>query len=171
MWEKNSSLNTGSMKQNCQDWLRTIFWEFHLRWIRKWSMFLFSDYLLYESEVCFCFVRCKLTYFFKELKRITISWLTNSALVYEPKCGKGGGGGCGVTLSQWVQLYTGAQIKLWRFNSIFNLWKRHSGLLLSRSWAWPPAMMAADVGPRPRSVLNTWREKGGWDRSREWPLD
>ncbi len=40
-------------------------------------------------------------------KRCRISWLTNSALVYEPKCvGRGSCGG----VSQWVQLYTGAQI-------------------------------------------------------------
>ncbi len=43
-----------------------------------------------------------------------LSWLTNSALVYEPKCGgRGGGGEGGVAvagLSQWVWLYTGAQI-------------------------------------------------------------
>jgi hypothetical protein len=39
-------------------------------------------------------------------KRCRRSWLTNSALVYEPKCG---GGGELRGLSQWVQLYTGAQ--------------------------------------------------------------
>ncbi len=38
-----------------------------------------------------------------------LSWLTNSALVYEPKCGERGGGGLW-GLSQSVQLYTGAQI-------------------------------------------------------------
>jgi hypothetical protein len=32
-------------------------------------------------------------------KRCLPSWLTNSALVYEPKCGAGGGS-CGVCLSQ-----------------------------------------------------------------------
>ncbi len=48
------------------------------------------------------------------------SWLTNSALVYEPKCGARGG----VVLrglSQWVQLCTWSPNKLWRSNSIFNL--------------------------------------------------
>ncbi len=39
-------------------------------------------------------------------KRCRLSWLTNSALVSEAKCGEGGSRG----LSQWVQLYTGAQI-------------------------------------------------------------
>jgi hypothetical protein len=41
-------------------------------------------------------------------KRCRLSWLTNSALVYEPKCW--GGGGELRVLSQLVQLYTGAQI-------------------------------------------------------------
>ncbi len=40
-------------------------------------------------------------------KRCRPSWLTNSALVYEPKCG---GRGELRGISQWVQLYTGAQI-------------------------------------------------------------
>ncbi len=43
-----------------------------------------------------------------------LSWLTNSALLYEPRCG----GGCGVSA---VQLYTWSPNKLWRSNSIFNL--------------------------------------------------
>jgi len=30
-----------------------------------------------------------------------LSWLTNSAFVYEPKCGgRGGGGGCGVLANE-----------------------------------------------------------------------
>jgi hypothetical protein len=37
----------------------------------------------------------------------------NIALVYEPKCVWGGGGGC-VGLSQWVQLCTWNPKKLWR---------------------------------------------------------
>jgi hypothetical protein len=41
--------------------------------------------------------------------RFRLSWLTNSALVYEHKCG--GRGGRGLRgLNQLVQLYTGAQI-------------------------------------------------------------
>jgi hypothetical protein len=43
-------------------------------------------------------------------KRCRLSWLTNSALVYESKCG-GTGGSCG-GLSQRVQLFIGAQINL-----------------------------------------------------------
>ncbi len=56
--------------------------------------------------------------------------------------------------------------KFWRSNSIFNQWKRHSGQVrvCSTPWDRPLAMMAANVGPRPRSVLNTRREKGGWDK-------
>ncbi len=37
-------------------------------------------------------------------------WLTKCALVYEPKCWGGGSYGVSAGLSQWVQLYTGAQI-------------------------------------------------------------
>jgi hypothetical protein len=44
-------------------------------------------------------------------KRCRLSWLTNRALFYEPKCG--GRGRVGLRgLSQWVQLYTGAQINV-----------------------------------------------------------
>ncbi len=39
-------------------------------------------------------------------KRCRLSWLTNRALGYEPKCGGGGV----LLLCQWVKLYTGAQI-------------------------------------------------------------
>ncbi len=45
-----------------------------------------------------------------------LSWLTNSALVYEPKCGRSGGGGF-AGLSRWVQLYTLSPNKLWRYKS------------------------------------------------------
>ncbi len=45
--------------------------------------------------------------------------LTNSALVYEPKCGGKGAGVQG--LSQLVQLCTCSPIKLWISNSIFDL--------------------------------------------------
>ncbi len=42
-------------------------------------------------------------------KRCRLSWLTNSALVYEPKCGERGE----ITgLQPMVQLYTGAQINV-----------------------------------------------------------
>ncbi len=42
------------------------------------------------------------------IKRCRLSWLTNCALVYEPKCVGVGGGGELRGLSQWEQLYTGA---------------------------------------------------------------
>jgi hypothetical protein len=51
-------------------------------------------------------------------KRCRLSWLTNSALVYEPKCGGGG-----VTGSQSVSTAVHrSPNKLWRSNSIFYLW-------------------------------------------------
>ncbi len=53
-------------------------------------------------------------------KRCCLSLLSNSAHVYEPKCGGGGLGGH----SQWVQLCTWSPNKLWRSNSIFNLWRK-----------------------------------------------
>ncbi len=62
-------------------------------------------------------------------KRCRLSWLTNSALVYEPKCGGRGLWG----LSQWVQLYTWSPHKLWRSNSIFNLWVHINPTLLARA--------------------------------------
>ncbi len=49
-------------------------------------------------------------------KRCRLSWQTNSALVYEPKCkGLGGGGG----VSQPMSSRTWSPNKLWRSNSIF----------------------------------------------------
>jgi hypothetical protein len=49
-------------------------------------------------------------------KRCRLSWLTNSALVYEPKCwGRGWWGLMG--LSQWLQLCTWSPNKLWISNS------------------------------------------------------
>jgi hypothetical protein len=42
-------------------------------------------------------------------KRCHLSWLTNSALVYEPKCRGGGGGCCGVTANEFTCAH-GAQI-------------------------------------------------------------
>ncbi len=50
---------------------------------------------------------CLITFTQGFTKRCRLSWLTNSALVYEPKSG---GEGELRGLSQWVQLYTGAQI-------------------------------------------------------------
>ncbi len=95
----------------------------------------------------------------------TLSWLSNSALVYAPKWrGRGGGGaesqpettavqrrpnawggdgfgvsaneynctedpkcggGCGVSVNEYLQLYAGAQINFWESYSIFNLWVSH----------------------------------------------
>jgi hypothetical protein len=38
-------------------------------------------------------------------KRCRLSWLTNSALVYEPKWGMEGGGGCGVSANEYSCAY------------------------------------------------------------------
>jgi hypothetical protein len=42
-------------------------------------------------------------------KRCRLSWLNNSAVVYERKCGWGGGGGCGVSAFEYSSAH-GAQI-------------------------------------------------------------
>ena len=53
-------------------------------------------------------------------KRCRLSWLTNSALVYEPKCG-GRGGVCGASAQPMSTAVNRSPNKLWRSNSIFNL--------------------------------------------------
>ncbi len=57
-------------------------------------------------------------------KRCPLSWLTNSAIVYEPKCGGMGGGGgfAGSQSMSTVELSTWSPNKLWRSNSKINLW-------------------------------------------------
>jgi hypothetical protein len=50
-------------------------------------------------------------------EKSSISWLNNSALVYEPECG---GMGDGVS-SNGVQLFTRSLNKLWRSSPLFNL--------------------------------------------------
>jgi hypothetical protein len=52
-------------------------------------------------------------------KRCRLSWLTNSALVYEPKCG--GRGGVAGSQPMSTAVHRSPQ-KLWRSNTIFNLW-------------------------------------------------
>ncbi len=52
-------------------------------------------------------------------KSCSLSWLTNSALVYEPKCG--GRGGVAGSRPMSVQLCTWSPNILWRSNSIFNI--------------------------------------------------
>jgi hypothetical protein len=52
-------------------------------------------------------------------KRCRLSWLTNSALVYEPKCGGRGGVAGSQPMSTAVHR---SPNKLWRSSSIFNLW-------------------------------------------------
>jgi hypothetical protein len=57
-------------------------------------------------------------------RRCRLSWLTNRTLVYESKCGGMGGGGCGVSVNEYSCSHhvTGSPNKLWRSNSIFNLY-------------------------------------------------
>ncbi len=55
-------------------------------------------------------------------KRFRLSWLTNSALVYEPKCG---GWDFGVSVNEFSCMCTWSPNELWRSNSIFNLWSKH----------------------------------------------
>jgi hypothetical protein len=55
-----------------------------------------------------------------------LGWLTNSALVYEPKCGESGGGLGAQPILYHVLLYTWCPNKLWRSYSIFNLWSKIS---------------------------------------------
>ncbi len=55
-------------------------------------------------------------------KRWRLSWLTSSALVYEPKCG---GRGELRGFSQWVGTAVHRSLNnLWRYNSIFNLYNK-----------------------------------------------
>jgi hypothetical protein len=56
-------------------------------------------------------------------KRCRLSLLTNSALVYESKCGEMGGS-CGVSANEYncAHHVTWSPSKLWRSTSIFNLW-------------------------------------------------
>ncbi len=53
-----------------------------------------------------------------------LSWLNNSALVCEPKCG---GGGCWISANEYSCAH-GAHItnKLWRSSCIFDLWSTYS---------------------------------------------
>jgi hypothetical protein len=53
--------------------------------------------------------------------RCQISWLSNSALLYEPKYGEvGGGGGCGVSVNEYSCAH-GAQINYGDLTPYFNL--------------------------------------------------
>jgi hypothetical protein len=70
--------------------------------------------------------------------RCRLSWLTNSALVYEPKCGKGGGC-CGVLTNKYeiCTNCTWCPNKLWRSNSnIFKLWAESLDVLTVRLMCW-----------------------------------
>ncbi len=68
-------------------------------------------------------IRFSVTHYTQRVtKRCRLSVLTNSALVYEPKCGGAGGGEGGRGPSQWEQLCTWSlYTKLWRSNSTYKL--------------------------------------------------
>jgi hypothetical protein len=78
------------------------------------------------EEVCFRnYHLCRRNKFFSHeeqmvTKRCRLAWLTNSALVYEPKCGGRGGFAGSQPVSTAVHR---SPNKLWRSNSIFNLWR------------------------------------------------
>ncbi len=63
-------------------------------------------------------------------KRCRLSWLTNSALVYESQCG-GMEVGCGISASEYNSAHhvTWSPNNLWRSTSIFNLWGGRSSVL------------------------------------------
>ena len=93
----------------------------------------------------------------KVKERCRLSWLSNSALAYEPKCG----GGVQV-ISQWIQLCTWSPNKLWRYNSICNLWLRRTASrtksLVSHLGApssWSPQLHM----PKFHSVVFLYREQ------------
>jgi hypothetical protein len=52
-------------------------------------------------------------------KRCRLSWLTNSAFVYEQPNAGGDGGSCGVSANEYSCAFLSPN-KLWRSNSIFN---------------------------------------------------
>ncbi len=77
-------------------------------------------------------------------KRCRLSWLTNRALVYEPKCG---GGGWLQGFCQWVQLCTWSPNKLWRSNSTLKGTVSRDFLLLVFSWISFPKLLIIPFGP------------------------
>ncbi len=84
-------------------------------------------------------------------KRCRLSWLTNSALVYEPKCG--GRGDLLGLLSQWVDR---SPNKLGRSNSIFNLCmkrKTRSLLLEQRQAKGPQILKGQSPNSRKKYIL------------------
>ncbi len=79
-----------------------------------------------KFEVCveFKWIYCWVLLQQRVTKRCRLSWLTNSALVYEPKCGWGRGGVGSKPMSTAVHR---SHNKVWRSNSIFNLCSTSKG--------------------------------------------
>jgi hypothetical protein len=63
-----------------------------------------------HSTFVICFPSGKTTTMQESTKSYRLSWLTNSSLVYEPKCGGGGGWVAGSQPLSTAVLRTGAQI-------------------------------------------------------------
>ncbi len=87
---------------------------------------LYEGDMSVEEEVLDWLIEMKVGISHKEMS--SISWLTNSALVYEPKCGLGS-----QPMKTCTSTYScahGAQINFWRSNSIFYLWYQYSRLNL-----------------------------------------
>jgi hypothetical protein len=94
------------------------------------NMYIFLNWLLrlrYMSEVDqhYNFVDFDVT------KRCRLSWLTNGALVYEPKCGERGE--LRVSANVSTAEYRSPN-KCWRSNSIFNLWLHRNNQRPHRCW-------------------------------------
>ncbi len=97
--------------------------DFSLSYVprKKFTLLYCPVYWHYLCAYCtqrWCSIFLSKYYMDIYFKWCRLSWLTNSALGYGPKCRERGelrG------LRQWVQLGTRSN-KLWRYKSIFNLW-------------------------------------------------
>ncbi len=77
-------------------------------------------------------------------KRCSLSWLTNRALVFEPKCG--GGGSWVESANEYSSAVHRSPNKLWRSNSIFNLWPEGISFCnLADNLAWPVKAIETDL--------------------------
>jgi hypothetical protein len=89
---------------------RTSAWRKDLKW--------FAEVVF--GSVVVALTCCHIERFKQEVTKIcSLSWLTNSALVYELKCGRRGGVAGSQPMSTVVHR---SPNKLWRSNSISNLW-------------------------------------------------
>ncbi len=86
---------------SCLKLISTIYTTGGFHWLLNWGYGwrVFGSCFAYRSFLCF-FLHNVAWWLAAEgyTKRCRLSWLTNSDLVYEPKCG---GGGCGVSASEY----------------------------------------------------------------------